>query len=167
MGYFILQRRIVTLTNSTSQWCIQIHPLMDRNVAANVSSLNPHSLWMYRWQRKEIALACPILSDIETDKGYTCTYRFFTCLKEQMQMSLNHFKRKAYAAMEKTGLRKSVLSDQWTYDYTDGMSSNEYLYAVQRCKELGIIKTTVEPKDIPPGISGSVALIGLVFKVRN
>lgn len=163
IGYFILQRRFVKLTNSSSEWIVPIHPLMERDLAAGVSNCNPHRLWMHRWQRKQIALACPVLSDIGTDQGHTCSNSFWKCLLEL----ISEFNKRVKYVIRIKVLKKSRKASQWDSDFLDGVNTPQYKQAVKSCKELGILDESIDEGQIPVSISGQIALIGMVFSSKK
>lgn len=163
-GETLLTATSANVTGIVSPLYTEINPLMDRNVIASVCWKNPLSLSMARWLRKEISTHYPAISDIPTDKGYSCTIRNIPLLCESIR-SLWTYVQKAVARVQRIvkKKRKSCINI-WAQDYIDAKALPEYERSVNACKELGIISHKVMPDDIPLDKVGFILMIGMSFR---
>lgn len=151
------------ITSNLLPYCTKIDPLMDRNLIASVCWKNPLSLSMKRWQRNEIHLHCPEISDIETDKGFTCSVRKTALLRESLSMLTIYFQLAVNKAKRHfLGVRKEEPTT-WDKDYLEAKKSLEYEMSVNVCKQLGIISKDATIENIPLYQVGFILMIGMFF----
>jgi len=160
IGYYLLQQRLLTLSNSAEKYCLRYSPLMERDCVALSYVVNPYKLEMQAFQRNEISKYCSEIVDIPTDRGLSCSNRRSAVIFD----SLKHYKYLLNIAFRRIYRRKEVLERKMDMIYTLGLDSKEYEETVSYCKYLKIIPDTVRKEDIPPAISDRIVTVGLLLK---
>ena len=137
---------------------------MDRDCIAKVSKKNPLNLTMNIWQRKEVNEYCKLLSDIETDQGYSCTVQRLKLELERVKKLVFFISRIAARLRKRVGLSfKSSEPRYWDRDYVTAKQSELFRISLERCRQLGIIKKDVTGDMIANKYVGSIILIGMLF----
>lgn len=153
-GYELLQGRCAAITAMNTRYYVQYAPLMERTVVAPMFRENPYSLEMQAFQREQVSIYCPILKDIETDRGLTCN---------SDKKIIEQVKSTAYLA--KVGLTRifyrGKTSERIDTCFQEGLSSPQYRAALERCKDLGIIAPSIEK--LPAGIADRIFALGTIL----
>lgn len=159
LGYIMASQ-----TNPNSDIFAKIDPMMDRRIVAAVSQKNHYSLAMNIWERRQIAKYCPILSDIETDTGLSCSVALIPLTKERLKKLAFYISRVISRIRKKLGLNyTTATSPLWDRDYAAARKTTTWKDAFVRCKELGFINEIADENDIPLNQTGHILLLGLVF----
>ncbi len=164
VGSRLLFDKAYPVGNSYAKYCTKIDPLLERHVIASVCRQNPIRLSMAVWQRKQIALQCPELSDIPTDQGYTTTLRRGRLFLERVR------KLKQYAVLTKKYFFRSITGKQkdgyWDAEYILTKKSAYFRDAMKTCKALDIINQSTTIEQVPKATVGFILMIGMLFSER-
>lgn len=163
IGYHVMMRKYVTVTNGFSNYFVSMQPLTDRDVVAGVSRLNAHDLEVQKWHRGQIAASCPEIGDIETSSGYTCSNKRGAIAKEALEQRWVFIKLAFNYVMRKFGFKRHT-STQWDKEYNRSKSTPEYKAAITTLRRLGILSGSVEIEGLPPFIAGRILLLGKLYK---
>ena len=165
VGMQILQSKSGVLTNQFAPTVLKIDPLTEREIIAGGSKGAVRKHRMHCWQRKEIHQACPVLSDIETDQGYSCTVNSVKLFVERIRMMIFYTGRLVLRIRKKLGL-SYVKSEPayWNRDYADAKDTLEFDQALDVCKQLGVIGEKVVKQEIPLTKTGEILLVGMMFR---
>lgn len=165
VGNRILQNKYSLIcNNAASKGLCKVDPLMERDSIAKVSKKNPLKLTMNIWQRKEVNKYCKLLSDIETDQGYSCTVQRLKLEIERVRKLVFFISRIVARLRKRVGLSfKSSEPRYWDQDYVTAKQSEIFNASLERCRELGIIKKDAAGDMIANKYVGSIILIGMLF----
>ena len=153
-GYRIVQQRFVGISTMNGYYYDQYSPLLERSVVAMVYGVNPYSLEMQSWQRRQISKYCPMLKTVKTDRGLTADdtkmiKEWFAStwflMKIFFERAFKHKESKSTACIE------------------EGLNTIECKKAVERCRELGIINDSIMFEDIPEDIKDRLFTVGSIL----
>jgi len=158
IGYSILQRQMITLTNSGSKSLIPLFPLMERSLVAYIYNRNPYTNEFSYFQRNQVSTFYPNIKNINTDQGENCSDNLTLISKEII--------KKIPAYLKKRLMRNSVKKqNEGRIDevFYVGLRSKEYKDAIAICKKAGILKEETDEDTIPPIIADRLMTLGMVF----
>lgn len=165
VGFDILTKKACCITNICAPYFTEVDPLMDRDVIASASKAPPIAHSLALWQRREINRAYPVLCDIPTDQGYSCSINFFVYGKELL-------KKGAYYCSKIVSKAKHFLSipcektkkDYWEDDCIKARKSELFKNALNVCKRAGFIDADAAENELPLRITGNILLLGMIFE---
>lgn len=164
MGMQIMRHRCGLITHAFAGRCTRVDPLMDRELVSRQSRFSPLRFLMCHWHRKEIHRACPALSDIPTDQGFSCTVRPTGFTSESARKII----RWAKLVLLHFGLlKKKSTPAYWDNDYDFAKDSVEFHKAFRLCQELGIIAEDFTEKDVASSQVGNIILLGQLFSIGD
>ncbi len=157
-GFFLLQNRLVTVSNSNANFVTPLSPLMERDVVALTYDVDPWNLEMQRFQRREITEYCPSIKDIPTDRGLSCNIAFGAIQKEKMRnfVFLTKIVLQRFFNRERTVGRIDECFEL-------GLKHTHFFRAVNVCKELDILPRDIAIEKIPTPIADRIITIGMTF----
>lgn len=155
-GYEIMQSRVCGVYSMSTRWYTHYNPLLERNVAALALKKNPYKLEMQAYQREQVSLYYPDIKSVETDRGLTCDSN----RKLQEFMKSNLFLVKV--AAERV-FRRGNASQRIDPCFAQGLSSEQFRTALERCKEFGIVPEGISKEQIPQGIADRLFAIGTLL----
>lgn len=163
-GFELLKSGAGSITNAYSAVCCKVDPLMDRRLIAVTSKKAAWTLSMHMWQRKQIARYCPTLSDIPTDQGYSCSVNMVVLLKERWKKLRFYSGRVVARLQRKMGLQyRDASAHYWDSDYMAARQDPSWKFAIEKCKELGVLQKDANDEEIPIAKTGEILQIGLLF----
>lgn len=162
IGYHIMMRKYVNITNGFSNYFVPIQPLTDRDVVAGVSKKNAHDLEAQKWHREQIDEACPQIAAIETNLGYSCSNKRGDIASDAFGQRAIFFKHAWKYVMRKIGVGHATKS-QWDTEYRRAMDTPEYKESLEICRKLGILSDDSGIKGLSPFASGRILLLGKLF----
>lgn len=157
MGYFLLQNRVVSLSNYTNGLINTIQPLIERDGVAIAYNTNPHKLEMQRYMRNEISIFCPTLKNIPTDRGLTCNS------DSMMKETLKNYIFLVQVGLRRVFMRKTVLSSSKQRSI---VAEQKYLHnVIDICKNfnIDIFPDSISIDNIPYKYADRLATISAVF----
>lgn len=163
-GIKALQYRMITVTNSSSFNTPIFSPLAEIDVMALSYNLKPWKLELNKWQRYEVSRYCPQIAKIKTDRGTTLDYNLTSLSREFIG---------TYAYLIKVGIARIFR----TRNSSENIKKIEGLYkikaneislkAVNKCKELEILKKDVEVELIPDILLDRILTIAMIFSPKD
>lgn len=155
-GYEIMQARVRGVYSMSTRWYTHYNPLLERNVAATAFQINPYKLEMQAFQREQVSRCCPAIKAVETDRGLTCDSN--RRLQEFVKSNLFL----ARVALERI-FRRGKTSGRIDPCFEQGLKSEQFRKALERCKELGILAEDISAAQIPQGIADRMFAIGTLL----
>ena len=155
-GYTILQQRSAGVSAMNAQHYTAYNPLIERKVAAYGFHKSPWRLEMQAFQRKQVSQFCPLIKDIRTDRGLTCSDGKIV---SEWAKSMAFLCR---VGLERLVMRKKA-AGRVDACFREGLRSPQYLDAFRRCQELRVLSEAAEPEDIPVSIADRAFLVGSVL----
>jgi len=165
IGYKIMQHRIITLTNSSSRYLIPLIPLMERSLVASIYSNNPYSMECAYFQRKQISAFYPALKNIKTDRGLNCSDRVLSIVMDIVKYY--KYLLCVYLKRRFAFFRSKQAEERIDMVFSVGMASEEYIGAINVCKQIGILDEKVDGSSLPPVIADRLMTVGMVFDIRQ
>lgn len=164
IGYFIMRCRITTISNLNYYACA--HPLMERNAAALVYHRTPKLLEMASFQREEINRHYPLLADLPTSLGLSCSLAPQTLRREWLSTRSKDLIKMPLKAL----IRRFIpmgLDHRRDVCFDAGLKSDEYHHALTACKAMGLIPNWTRPENIPEALADRLLTVGLAFSPKQ
>lgn len=159
-GYEIMQARCNHIINMFEKYTTIYNPLMERRMAAYAFGMNPYSLEMQSFQRKEVSMACEEIKNIKTDRGLTCnfnrrTIEFLKCYYFLVKVALQRilFRKKIDIRIDKC--------------FEEGLKNNLFRSAVDNVKRMKILNENTDIHEIPAGLADRLFTVGLFFQTKS
>lgn len=159
-GSRIMRYRMVALSNSNNISVPSISPFAEIDMMRLTYDKNPWELEINKWQRREVSTYCPLIADIRTDRGVTLQDANMKIYKEALLSYLYLFK----VWSKRTIIKKKKEDPIERLDiYVKGRERREFIMAMDKCKELNIIKSDCIIESIPDDLADTLMTIGLTF----
>lgn len=162
VGFLLLRGQFADVSTGAAPYITKIDPLMDRNLIAEASQQSSRSLLLFRWQRKQIANACPCLSDIPTDQGFSCGTGMIDYLAD-FAKSIARTIGLVFKKIERVATGRQKVSP-WEPDYKDAFETPEFADAFEACVEAGLLDQKSRMHDLPLSKVGSIVTIGMMLQ---
>lgn len=161
-GFYKLRCAFSDITNALPKDMVQADPLVDPRMIRSIADKKPICLAMAIWQRKQIHRDYPMLSDIETDQGYTMTVNPIKLTGERIKKGLFWASRVTARIRRRLGLKwKDITAKYWDVDYSAARETEIWKRCFRICKDYDIIKKEAEEDDIPLNLTGNIILLGM------
>ncbi len=158
IAYFIMQKRIMSLSNSLSKYIKTSSILMERDIVSLMYGKNPYKLEMARFQRNEISKQLPIIAKVKTDRNTTASnnslYIFSELIKNYVFMCKLFVQRKFF---------KTVVTARKDATFDSMKNSQEVKNAILTCKRIDILNKNTEIDDIPDTQIDRILTLGMFF----
>lgn len=156
-GYEIMQARCNHVINMFQKHTTIYNPLMERRMAAYAFGVNPYTLEMQSFQRKEVSISCSEIKNIETDRGLTCNYS---------RRTLEFYKSNGF--LIKVALQRMLFRNKIDIRidncFKTGHTNDHFDMALCNVKGLGILDEKTDIKNLPDGLADRLFTIGLFFE---
>ena len=155
-GYEIMQARCNLVVNMFENHTTSYNPLMERKMASFAFGMNPYSLEVQSFQRREVSEKYPGIKNIKTDRNLTCNYN---------RRSVEFLE--SYIYLVKVAIQRLLFRNNIDIRvdkcFSVGLKNNSYNQAFENVKQLGILKNETDAEEVPVGLADRLYTVGMFF----
>lgn len=156
-GYWVLKQRMVALSNSNI--VPQIALLVERNPISIPYKLNPYSLEMNKFQRKEISKNAPCLSNILTDRRVSTNSNSLNIIKDIFVNYLFLLKVYTKRVFSKN---KSTLAHT-KHSFSSSVIEINYKESFICCQKAGVFKKDILFDNVDRKVLDNIFPVGILI----